>query len=79
MYEANGTPTNGNTTQTNEAVLLRRAIAGDQEALEILFAKNNRSLCQTAIRLSLAEADTALTGRLVQCGARGCASPRDRT
>jgi RNA polymerase sigma-70 factor, ECF subfamily len=51
VYEANGTPTNGNTTQTNEAVLLRRAIAGDQQALEILFAKNNRSLCQTALRL----------------------------
>jgi RNA polymerase sigma-70 factor, ECF subfamily len=47
----NARPTNGNTTEINEALLLRRAIAGDQTALEILFAKNNRSLRQTALRL----------------------------
>jgi RNA polymerase sigma-70 factor, ECF subfamily len=47
----NARPANGNTTEINEALLLRRAIAGDQTALEILFAKNNRSLRQTALRL----------------------------
>jgi RNA polymerase sigma-70 factor (ECF subfamily) len=47
----NARPTNGNIAQVNEAVFLRRAIAGDQTALEILFAQNNRSLRQTALRL----------------------------
>lgn len=46
----NAKPTE-NTTRTEEAVLLRRAMADDQTALEILFAKNNRSLRQTALRL----------------------------
>jgi RNA polymerase sigma-70 factor, ECF subfamily len=43
--------TNGNMTQANEAALLRRARAGDRTAIEILFAQNNRSLRQTALRL----------------------------
>jgi RNA polymerase sigma-70 factor, ECF subfamily len=46
----NAKPTE-NTGQTEEAVLLRRAIAGDRTALEILFAKNDRSLRQTTLRL----------------------------
>src|ERR1700722_7022003 len=44
-------PTNVNMTQVNEAVLLRRARAGDHTTIEILFAQNNRSLRQTALRL----------------------------
>ena len=42
---------NGNITETNEELLLRRAVAGDQTALEILFVRNNRSLRQTTLRL----------------------------
>jgi RNA polymerase sigma-70 factor, ECF subfamily len=42
---------NRNETRMNEAMLLRRAIAGDQAALEVLFAQNNRALYQTALRL----------------------------
>ena len=36
---------------TSEAVLLNRAIAGDQSALENLFGRNSRTLYQTALRL----------------------------
>jgi RNA polymerase sigma-70 factor (ECF subfamily) len=43
--------TNGNRTQVNEAAFLRRALAGDQMALEPLFARNNRLLSHTALRL----------------------------
>src|SRR5712692_9855024 len=35
----------------NEDQLIRRALRGDQEALETLFARNNRALYQTALRL----------------------------
>jgi RNA polymerase sigma-70 factor (ECF subfamily) len=38
-------------TQVKEAVLLRRARAGDHISIEILFAQNSRSLRQTALRL----------------------------
>jgi RNA polymerase sigma-70 factor, ECF subfamily len=41
----------GTTTQLNQPVLLRRAIAGDQAALEIIFTKNNRLLRLTALRV----------------------------
>jgi RNA polymerase sigma-70 factor, ECF subfamily len=51
MRETNDTQANGSATSTSEAVLLRRAMAGDQTALEMLFARNNRALYQTALRL----------------------------
>ena len=51
MRETNEVHASGSATSTNEAVLLRRAIAGDQSALEMLFARNNRALYQTALRL----------------------------
>jgi RNA polymerase sigma-70 factor (ECF subfamily) len=35
----------------NEESLLRQAMAGDQTALEMLFAQHNRALYQTALRL----------------------------
>lgn len=38
-------------TKTDEEILLRDAMAGDQTALEILFAQHNRALYQTALRL----------------------------
>jgi len=51
MHQTNDTRASGNPTSTSEAVLLRRAMAGDQTALEMLFARNNRGLYQTALRL----------------------------
>src|ERR1700688_3967543 len=51
MREANELPMSGNQTKPDEAALLRRAIAGDHTALELLFARNNRALYQTALRL----------------------------
>lgn len=51
MESDNTRPINGNLTPVNEVVLLRLARAGDRTALEILFTKNNRSLCQRALRL----------------------------
>jgi RNA polymerase sigma-70 factor (ECF subfamily) len=51
MHDTNGMRANGNATPVTEAVLLRRAMAGDQTALETLFARNNRALYQTALRL----------------------------
>jgi RNA polymerase sigma-70 factor, ECF subfamily len=38
-------------SSAEEPVLLREAIAGDQGALEILFAQHSRALFQTALRL----------------------------
>ncbi|HYB60126.1 MAG TPA: sigma-70 family RNA polymerase sigma factor [Methylomirabilota bacterium] len=35
----------------NEETLVRRALTGDSEALEALFARDNRALYQTALRL----------------------------
>ncbi len=35
----------------NEETLVRRALAGDSEALDALFARDNRALYQTALRL----------------------------
>lgn len=51
MRETNEVHATGSATSTNEAALLRRAMAGDQSALEMLFARNNRALYQTALRL----------------------------
>lgn len=51
MQETNGVLANGNGTSTSEAALLRRALTGDHIALEMLFARNNRALYQTALRL----------------------------
>jgi RNA polymerase sigma-70 factor (ECF subfamily) len=51
MHETSDTRANGNATSMSEAVLLSRAMAGDQAALEMLFARNNRGLYQTALRL----------------------------
>jgi len=51
MHGTNYMRVNGNETSTSEVVLLRRATAGDQSALELLFARNNRGLYQTALRL----------------------------
>jgi RNA polymerase sigma-70 factor (ECF subfamily) len=51
MRETNEVHASGSAISTNEAVLLRHAMAGDQSALEMLFARNNRALYQTALRL----------------------------
>jgi RNA polymerase sigma-70 factor (ECF subfamily) len=40
-----------NSTAPNEATLVRQAIAGEEGALEILFAQHSRALFQTALRL----------------------------
>src|SRR5579863_7864273 len=40
-----------NNNTLNEAALVRKAIAGEEGALEILFAQHNRALYQTALRL----------------------------
>jgi RNA polymerase sigma-70 factor (ECF subfamily) len=48
--EVRGT-TNASDSAKTEALLLRRAITGDQTALETLFARNSRALYQTALRL----------------------------
>ncbi len=37
--------------QTDDAKLIRNALRGDQDALDALFARNNQSLYQTALRL----------------------------
>src|SRR5271165_723502 len=51
MRVTNDVQASGSAPSTSEAVLLRRALAGDQAALEMLFARNNRALYQTALRL----------------------------
>jgi RNA polymerase sigma-70 factor (ECF subfamily) len=51
MREVSELPMNGHQTKPDEAALLRRAIAGDHTAQEMLFARNNRALYQTALRL----------------------------
>src|SRR5579863_4383376 len=40
-----------NRTTLDEAALVRKAIAGEEGALEILFAQHSRTLYQTALRL----------------------------
>ena len=40
-----------NQTILDEATLVRKAIAGEEGALEILFAQHSRALFQTALRL----------------------------
>lgn len=40
-----------NHTTSDEATLVRKAIAGEEGALEILFAQHSRALFQTALRL----------------------------
>lgn len=50
MQELNNVRANPN-ENTSEAALLNRAIEGDQTALDTLFARNNRTLYQTALRL----------------------------
>lgn len=50
MQELNRVREEQNET-TSEAALLNRAIAGDESALETLFARNSRALYQTALRL----------------------------
>src|SRR5260370_318271 len=40
-----------NHSTLDEAVLVRKAIAGEEGALEILFAQHSRALFQTALRL----------------------------
>lgn len=40
-----------NHSTLDEAALVRKAIAGEEGALEILFARHNRALFQTALRL----------------------------
>lgn len=51
MHDANELPMSADQTKRDEATLLRCAIAGDPAALEQLFARNNRALYQTALRL----------------------------
>jgi RNA polymerase sigma-70 factor (ECF subfamily) len=51
MHTTNDVRTNNGSEPTSEAALLNRAIAGDESALETLFARNNRALYQTALRL----------------------------
>jgi RNA polymerase sigma-70 factor, ECF subfamily len=51
MQETEAGRVNNDLTPTTEEALLSRAMAGDQPALEILFARNHRPLFQTALRL----------------------------